>query len=554
MTYAEFLQERFTLASDRLGLSDCARRALYALAMLDLDPSSMGQDSHNRQGVIGWDRMFSSMTEAGFGTDQIEDAVNELTDWRLAQVVGRDANDPVVSGPAAIRLTPEGRACIGLSPLRGTTGRSVPTGGDGWLVLHGTSRERLLSWAFEQVGEAAWRPILMTGAGVARVCGEVATSLCAHGCAIVDGLAVNDSDRETQVPELLRRTSRGSGLRVLMLPTPVAARVAGLQGPVRLRWIEPRASDLSADLDTEISVQLVRSDPGATLADVAGVPGSGIALPHRVDVDFADIIAPDSVILQLEQVKMHALFRLEVLPGRTSFKGRGGGYRLLLSGLPGTGKSMTAEALATNLGRSLVKLDLSAVLSKWLGETEQLIGKVFDMAEAAGSVLVLDEAESLFRQRQSGSSGTSALSTAVAYLLTRLERFKGVLVATTNRTQDVDEAFFRRFNDYVILPMPDVGARRKLWIMMLGAGEPQDLDRLGIDLDVLSERFTLSGGLIRGACIRASAWATGMNRPLSMPILLAALGRELEKSDRSAKTVFVRPWANEIKEILQTEG
>ncbi len=554
MSYADHLEARFARCSRRLGLSDAARESLYALAQLDLDPSALPADAHGRQGVMGWDRLVMHLDAREMSAAVVEDGVNELSDWRLVQVVGRDPSDPVVSGPAALRLTAEGRACIGLAPLPLNDAASAEGGAvGGWLVLHGASRERLMSAAYDEVGARAWRPVVVSVTeGAARAAGAVAMSLCASGCAVVDCTTLPENDRGALVAEVLWRTRRGLGDRVMLVASPVPARVPAVGGGIRLRWVEPRSNDKAADLDVELSRILVERDPSAAFADVCGVPGGGIALPQRVDVTFEDIIVPDGVRSQLDQARMHARYRLEILPTLTSFKGRGGGYRLLLSGLPGTGKSMAAEALATSLGRSLVKLDLSAVLSKWLGETEQLIGQVFDMAEAALSVLVLDEAESLFRQRQSGSQGANALSTAVAFLLTRLERFDGVLVATTNRTQDVDEAFFRRFNDYVILPMPDFGARLRLWRMMLVHGGADDLSRL--DLDLVADRFTISGGLIRGAAIRAVAWSVGMGRALDMPVLLAALGRELEKSDRSAKAVHIEPYAKEVKQFLQSEG
>ena len=122
-----------------------------------------------------------------------------------------------------------------------------------------------------------------------------------------------------------------------------------------------------------------------------------IAQPKRCDTAWEDLILPENVQFQLKQAMRHARYRLEELPKLTQRKT---GYRLLLSGLPGTGKSMTAEALATALDRPLVRLDLSSILSKWLGETEKLIGQIFDVAEAAEAVLVLDEAGRFATEKQ----------------------------------------------------------------------------------------------------------------------------------------------------------
>jgi SpoVK/Ycf46/Vps4 family AAA+-type ATPase len=262
-----------------------------------------------------------------------------------------------------------------------------------------------------------------------------------------------------------------------------------------------------------------------------------------VETAWEDLVVPKKVQWELRQVLLHARYRL----GETSDRfGRKKGYRLLLSGLPGTGKSMCAEALATTLDRPLVKLDLSSVLSKWLGETEKLLAQVFDVAEAANAVLVLDEAESLLRQRggDGKGGGMGALSTGVAYLLTRLDSYTGVLVATTNRTRDLDEAFFRRFDDFVILPIPDRPTRVRLWSTFLGDGAGD------LDLEFIGGHFAISGGLIRSAAIRADAWRVGMELPMETPLVLASLARELEKNDRSSVEAMVEPYRKAVMELL----
>jgi hypothetical protein len=324
-----------------------------------------------------------------------------------------------------------------------------------------------------------------------------------------------------------------------------------------LRWVEPKSESRREDagLDARVTDLLIaRAGEDNLVASACGVPKSTLAQPKRVQVAFEDLIVPSAVRTQIDQAIMHADFRLDKLPSRVGFAGKGAGYRLLLSGLPGTGKSLMAEALATRLGRSVVKLDLSSVLSKWLGETEQMIGQIFDLAEASNSVLVLDEAEALFRQRQSGGgAGGSAMLTAVAYLLTRLDRFEGVLVATTNRTQDIDDAMYRRFDDFIILPVPDHDTRKMLWRKMLGVGLGGEQDFSESDFDALGRHFVITGGLIRGAAIRAGALAAGRSEVLSMPHVLASLARELEKSDHPTTGVLMKPYRSKVAELLDDE-
>ena len=129
-------------------------------------------------------------------------------------------------------------------------------------------------------------------------------------------------------------------------------------------------------------------------------------------------------------------------------------------------------------------------------------------AEAAGAVLVLDEAEALLRQRNNNSNSGGGLSTGVAYMLTRFDRYQGILVATTNRIEDLDEAFFRRFDDYAVLPIPDRKTREGMWKNML---KPEGSSK-HLDYGLLAKNFAISGGLIKGASIRAKAWALGLEK------------------------------------------
>ena len=555
-----YLRQRMDRCAEVLALSPASQVLLGILTGQEVDPSGSWRDQHGRTGVVGWHQILEHLVAGGATELEAERAIDQLSDWNLLQVVGRSPGDPIVPGPGALRLTPDGRACVGLAPLPEVAVELPEAASGSWRVIHGLRRERLLTAASEDIGLVAWRPVRARSGqdGIAATCGAIARALCAQGSLVLDGFGVGEQDRADVLSEIVWRTREARGPRILVVPDPAPLRPIAVVTDLQMEWIEPIDARLNQEPGAELGISrallAARADRhGSSLADLYGVPGGGVAMPRHCDTRWEDLVVPPGVRMQLDQMQMHARFRLKTLPGRTHFRGRGGGYRLLLSGLPGTGKSMAAEALSNALGCSLVKLDLSSVLSKWLGETEQLIGKVFDLAEATESVLVLDEAEALFRQRQSGSSGANALSTAVAYLLTRLERYRGVLVATTNRTQDVDEAFFRRFNDYIVLPMPDPDERRILWKTMLGCGEELDYEGLGIDLELLAERFILSGGLIRGAAIRAQAWAMGLGQPVSMAVILAALGRELEKSDRALREVLVQPYAGDVAKLLHLE-
>lgn len=546
MTFIGHIEERFGLTIQMLGLDSVAGRVLHALVVLDVDGPEH-QDVHGRQGIISWYQMCESLVDESTSVRDIEAAVVRLGDWALIQIVGRSTADPKLTGTSALRLTHAGRVCLGLAP---SEAREVSPGDAApWTIWHHANREGLV-WAVEEEFRGlGFRPLQINAdrQGIEALVGAVAASLVTHGAAVVDGFSLAEVDRPKDLSELLFRTRSARGRRFLLLPEPTAVRIAAAAVGADLRWVEPQLDTRrdSNELDERISTALIGTGI-ERIADACGVPKSNLAQPRRVQMKWDDLLVPDGVRTQIEQAMQHADFRLNVLP--TLGKKRTG-YRLLLSGLPGTGKSMAGEALATKLVRPVVKLDLSTVLSKWLGETEQLIGQVFDMAEAAGAVLVLDEAEALFRQRQSGGSGggSNAMLTAVAYLLTRLDRFEGVLVATTNRTQDIDDALFRRFDDYIILPVPDHDTRAALWRQQLGIHVRNFGDE---DIELLARHFVITGGLVRGAAIRASAWAHAHGEPLTMPFVLASLARELEKSDHPTSHVLSQPWRQRVAELL----
>ncbi len=557
MRFIQHVERRFVRTSEVLGLDEAARRVLHALVNLDLQGPDKA-DLHGRQGILSWHRFGDEIAAEIGDVGALEEAVVQLSDWGLVQIVGRVPTDPKLTGASALRLTHPGRVCTGLAP-HGQASEALTAEPEAWTVLHHANREGLILAARDMIGDAAFRPIQPPGERhtLEQITGAVAMGLVVDGAAVVDAFGLSDAERSRDLPELMLRTQRARAPRLLLLPEPSSVRLAAMAVGATIRWVEPELETRRDDtsLDKRVTDALMAlTDVGNKLAAACGVPKSNLAKPRRVSVAFEDLIVPESVRTQIDQAIQHADFRLNVLPRRARFVGKGGGYRLLLSGLPGTGKSLMAEALATRLERPVVKLDLSSVLSKWLGETEQLIGQVFDLAEAAGAVLVLDEAEALFRQRNSGgnSGGSNAMLTAVAYLLTRLDRFEGVLCATTNRTQDIDDALYRRFDDFIILPVPDHPTRVLLWQKMLKEGLESEALSTG-DYDALGRHFVITGGLIRGAAIRAGAWANGKGDKLRMPYVLASLARELEKSDHPTTGVLMEPYRREVAALLNDD-
>ena len=206
--------------------------------------------------------------------------------------------------------------------------------------------------------------------------------------------------------------------------------------------------------------------------------------------------------------------------------GKGLGVAALLSGPPGTGKTMAAGLIAKELGLELYRVDLSQMFSKWIGETEKKLAALFDAAESTHAILLFDEADSLFGKRtEVKSSNDRYANLEVNYLLQRLETFTGICILTSNHENAMDEAFKRRLSFHIRLPMPDEGERTKLWQALLPAGAPVHSN---IDYRELGRRVHMSGGHIRNAVLRAAFLAADLQQPITNDLLWHAAQAEYE--------------------------
>jgi SpoVK/Ycf46/Vps4 family AAA+-type ATPase len=178
------------------------------------------------------------------------------------------------------------------------------------------------------------------------------------------------------------------------------------------------------------------------------------------------------------------------------------GLTVLFQGQPGTGKTLVAGAIARELGLDLYQVDLSRVMSKWIGETERNLSTIFDAAEDGQVILLFDEADSLFAKRtEVRSSNDRYANLEVNYLLQRLDAFEGIAILTTNSGNSMDQAFKRRLSFRLSFPFPDEETREQLWRAHL----PPELPIAGpLMLDALARKYQLSGGYIRNACLRAA--------------------------------------------------
>jgi AAA+ superfamily predicted ATPase len=208
------------------------------------------------------------------------------------------------------------------------------------------------------------------------------------------------------------------------------------------------------------------------------------------------------------------------------------GLVALFSGPSGTGKTLASEIIAGELGLDVFKLDLSSVVSKYIGETEKNLEQIFDAASAGNMVLFFDEADSLFGKRSEVKDARDRYANIeVSYLLQRLEAYDGLVVLATNFEKNVDEAFLRRIHVRVEFAMPGPDERRAIWEANLPPTAPVD----ELDLDWLAERFELSGASIRNAAIHAAFAAAATGTDITMESAVLGVAHELRKMGRLLK-------------------
>jgi SpoVK/Ycf46/Vps4 family AAA+-type ATPase len=219
--------------------------------------------------------------------------------------------------------------------------------------------------------------------------------------------------------------------------------------------------------------------------------------------------------------------------GRT----RGLGTTALFAGPSGTGKTLAAEVLAADLDLDLYRVDLSAVVSKYIGETEKNLRQVFDAAEDGGAVLLFDEADALFGKRgEIRDSHDRYANIEIAYLLQRMEEYRGLAVLTTNLGDALDAAFMRRLRFVIEFPFPDATLRAEIWRRVF----PTETPTAGIDAERLA-RINVAGGSIRNIAVGAAFMAAGDGGVVRMDHVLAAARGECAKLEQPLPDLGVRP-------------
>ena len=280
-------------------------------------------------------------------------------------------------------------------------------------------------------------------------------------------------------------------------------------------------------------------------------------LAQRLDAKatWNDIVLPPQETRLLHQIAAQVNNRAKVYEewGFSQKMNRGLGISALFGGDSGTGKTMAAEVIANELRLNLYRIDLSAVVSKYIGETEKNLRRLFDAAEDGGAILFFDEADALFGKRSEvKDSHDRYANIEINYLLQRLESYRGLAILATNLKSALDSAFVRRLRFIVNFPFPGAAERREIWSKVF----PPQTTTQGLDLDRLA-RLNLTGGNIHNVALNAAFLAARSGKPVTMPFIFEAARAEFGKLERAVTEADLY-WPEEAEpsepELAQTKG
>jgi hypothetical protein len=256
-------------------------------------------------------------------------------------------------------------------------------------------------------------------------------------------------------------------------------------------------------------------------------PAKRISTP----LEWSDLVLPDATLDEVEEIRAWIEHRHTLLRDWQLEKKIKPGFRSLFYGPPGTGKTLTASLLGKTTGLDVYRVDLSLVVSKWVGETEKNLAGVFDQAEASDWILFFDEADALFGKRtQTASANDRYANQEVAYLLQRVEDFPGVVILASNLKGNIDDAFARRFQSMIYFPVPGPEERLRLW-----TGAFSDRSRLepAIDLARVADEFEVTGGAIVNVLRSASLMALRRaSQTVRLQDITEGIRRELRKDGK----------------------
>ncbi len=271
-------------------------------------------------------------------------------------------------------------------------------------------------------------------------------------------------------------------------------------------------------------------------------------LAQRIDAKaiWQDLVLPELEVTSLHQIVEQVRQRNTVYEawGFRAKMNRGLGINALFAGESGTGKTMAAEVIANDLRLDLYRIDLSAVVSKYIGETEKNLRRLFDAAEDGGAILFFDEADALFGKRSEvKDSHDRYANIEINYLLQRLEIYRGLAILATNLKSALDPAFQRRLRFIVNFPFPTVDERKRIWQRTFPSATPT----AGLVFERLA-RLNMTGGSIHNTALKAAFMAAQAGTSVTMPLILAAARAEFRKNDKPVNEADFR-WQESVEEM-----
>jgi SpoVK/Ycf46/Vps4 family AAA+-type ATPase len=283
------------------------------------------------------------------------------------------------------------------------------------------------------------------------------------------------------------------------------------------RWRDPQAepvgmADLTAACRFHSNPQLARLAQKIT--------------PHY---SWEDLILPADRLQQLRELRDWVKHRAQVYDewGFNDKLSLGKGLNVLFAGPSGTGKTMAAEVIARDLGLDLYKIDLSTVVSKYIGETEKNLSRIFAEAATSNAILFFDEADALFGKRSEVRDAHDRYANIeIGYLLQKMEEYEGIVMLATNLRKNLDDAFVRRMHFTLEFPFPSEPERRRMWARIWPEGVPRSTE---VDVEFLARRFEVTGGNIRNIALAAAFLAAANGGQVTMQHLLQATRREYQK-------------------------
>jgi hypothetical protein len=417
------------------------------------------------------------------------------------------------------------------------------------------------------VAHAAGRPLLICD--VRDLSKPEAVADAALCCALEGRLLCADGLERLEPAErtaLLRALDEHPDRLVLLAPTRAGALTLGdrtvllVEAPMpdfaerEAAWSQLSGAEDARDVSAKFRLSLAQIAEAAEVATITART-RGDERPQPADLDlgarhasssrlgelaaqltpryrWSDLVLPDRQRETLGSISAYLRHRDRVLSewGYERAVARTQGLKVLFAGESGTGKTMAAEVLGAELGLELFRVDLATIVSKYIGETEKNLDRIFDAATGSNAILFFDEADALFGKRSEVSDAHDRYANIeVAYLLQKMEGYPGAVILATNFRQNIDDAFVRRLDFVIDFPFPEADDRKLIWRLLLPEEAPLGDD---VDLEFLATQFKLSGGAIRNCSLAAAFMAADEGAVITMRHLIRAVAQEFGKQGR----------------------